>query len=145
MTNKDIRDIAAAAADVTMAQKLEELACELHAAKVAEDKAKAARIALEEKIAALIETPENGSRTVAAGEIKITVKRGITYSADFNGLFGAGLSASIMERVVTDVPATYDFNAKGFEALRTEDPAAYHEVAKYVSTKPRKVAVTLKI
>ena len=126
-------------------QELEQLACDLHQAKMAEDKAKAARIAIEERIAALVETPENGSKTVQAGEIKVTVKRGITYSADFDGLFGAGLPASIMERVVTDVPATYEFNPKGFEALKAEDPEAYHEVAKYVATKPKKVAVTLKI
>ena len=126
-------------------QELEDLACQLHNAKKMEDQAKAVRIQIEEKIAALIETPANGSKTVQAGEIKITVKRGITYSADFDGLFGAGLPASIMERVVTDVPATYDFNAKGFEALKNEDPEAYHEVAKYVATKPKKVAVTLKI
>jgi hypothetical protein len=128
-----------------MSNELEQLACDLHNAKVMEDKAKAVRIQIEERIAALVETPENGSKTVQAGEIKVTVKRGLSYSVDFDGLFGAGMPQSVMGRVVKDIPATYDFDPKGYEALKNDDPEAFHEVSKYVTTKPKKVAVTLKI
>lgn len=129
---------------------LEELALELYKAKKDEDAAKKKRIAAEEAIAALVETPENGSKTVEAGDnLKVCVKRGISFKADVEAIralaeeFGEGVDLPL---VMTDpVPAGYIFDEKAYLAMQTENPEAFKVVSKYVESKPKKVAVELKL
>ena len=74
-------------AEMTTDPRLAELVKELYTAKQNEEVAKKARIAVEERIAALVETPENGSRTVDTGVMKVTVKRENSYKLDDERLF----------------------------------------------------------
>jgi hypothetical protein len=127
-------------------KSLSKLATELFEAKRAEDKAKAVRIECEEAIAKQVKTKDNGSSTIECGDgFKLTVKRGIIYTANVDAI-RTELSALEIPLPLTFVPATapgYAFDEKAYEALRDSNPDLFSKVAKYVETKPRKVAVTL--
>ncbi len=120
--------------------ELEILYATLRASKALENSAKKHRIKAEEQIAQLIEGPESGSKTITleSGR-KITVKRGVNYSADVDRI-----------REITGFPpplqskTTISLNEEGYEWYRKNDPVAFTEISKFVETKPKKVAVTIK-
>lgn len=121
---------------------LGELARDLYAAKRAEAEAKKARIEIEEQIAAQVETPERGSVTVDAGDgLRVTVKRDLSYEADCMALTQELGDLAPVEII----PAEQAFSPKLYEKLRKDDPAAFAAASKYVTTKPRKVSVVLKL
>jgi hypothetical protein len=120
-------------------ENIETLAQELYDAKRAEDAATAARIAVEERVAALVETGDNGSKTVEAGALKVTVKRALSYKADLDNLrLIAGAPLKL-------VPEKSALDEKAYEKLRTADPALFATVAEFVTVTPRKVSVELKL
>jgi hypothetical protein len=126
-------------------QKLEELARMLYAAKKNEEAAKADRIAIEEQILSLVDVADNSSKTVKAGDLKITLKRELSYSVEETALFSSGIASHTLEVVFDRIPETFKFNPRSYESLREADPAAFAEVSKYVATKPKKPSVTLKL
>jgi len=115
------------------------LAKELYHARATEATAKDKRIEIEEELALLVETSENGSKTVDAGDgLKVVVKRALTYKANVDAI------ADVCPEVLsTTVKIT--LNAKAYENLRDVSPSLFSSVSEYVETKPRKVAVTLKL
>jgi hypothetical protein len=120
-------------------ENIETLAQELYDARRAEDAAAAARISVEERIAALVETGDNGSKTVEAGALKVTVKRALSYKADLDNLrLIAGAPLKL-------VPEKSALDEKAYEKLRTADPALFATVAEFVTVTPRKVSVELKL
>jgi len=131
--------------------KLGELATALYDAKKAEDDANAKRIAIEEEIAALVETGDNGSKTVdAENGLKLTVKRAMTYKADVQAIREIGDAAlpagfALPLAFVEEKPATWEFDEKAYEVLREKSPLAFAKIAKFVTAKPRKVSVALKL
>lgn len=125
--------------------KLAELARMLYAAKKNEEAAKADRIAIEEQILGLIEVGENASKTVKAGDLKLTVKKELGYTVEETALFSSGIASHTLEVIFDRIPETFKFNPRSYESLREADPAAFAEVSKYVATKPKKPSVTLKI
>lgn len=130
-----------------MAKKtLSTLAKELLAAKRAEDSAKADRIECEEAIAALVETADNGSKTVDCGDgLKVTIKRGIIYKANVEAIRTelSALEIPLPLVFVPPAPASYAFDEKAYEALRDSNPDLFGKVAAFVVATPRKIAVTL--
>jgi len=120
-------------------ENIETLAHELYDAKRAEDASTAARISVEERIAALVETGDNGSKTVEAGALKVTVKRALSYKADLDNLrMIAGAPLKL-------VPEKSELDSKAYEKLRTSNPALFATVAEFVTVTPRKVSVELKL
>jgi len=119
-------------------KSLEELATNLYDAKKAEEAAKAQRIEAEEAIAALVETPENGSKTVTAGALKITVKRGLSYKADVQAILGLGLADPPLKTKI-------ELHEKAYEEIRQSDPDLFAKVSRFVTVTPRKVAVSLNL
>jgi hypothetical protein len=128
-------------------KSLETLAKELFDAKKAETKAKAARIEAEEEIAKLVETDDNGSKTVPAGEdLKVVVKRKLNYKPDVDAIRAMNIPAERMPLTLNDpIPATYSFDQKAYEALRLEDAVMFAHVAEAVAVTPAKVSVTVKL
>jgi hypothetical protein len=128
-------------------ESIEDLAIVLATAKRQEDEAKARRIEAEEAIAALVETPANGSRTVAAGPgLKITVKRALGYKADVDAIRALGLPEELAPIRLTDpVPAGYAFDEKAYEDLVADHPTVAAKLADCVVATPRKVSVSIKI
>jgi hypothetical protein len=125
---------------------LVELAGALYDAKKGENEFKAVRISLEEQIAELVETKENGSKTVDAGEgLKVTVKRALGYKADMDGLIAAARAMDTDVAPIKVVPESLEFDEKVYENLREENPGLFSEFAKHVTVTPKKVSVTLKL
>ena len=120
--------------------RLAELVKELYTAKQNEEVAKKARIAVEERIAALVETPENGSRTVDTGVMKVTVKRENSYKIDDDSVF-----AMAFPGLVKEVPASWKIDVKAYEAERAKDSETYREACQHVTVTPKKVSVSLKV
>ncbi len=130
-----------------MSEKLQELTGLLFDAKKAESEAKEKRVEIEKKIAALIETSENGSKTVDAGNgIKVTVKRELSYKADINAIRALDIPEEVMPLKTTDpVPAGYEFDKKAYENVRENHPDIAAMLSEFVATTPRKVSITLKL
>ena len=124
-----------------METTLEHLATKLYDAKKAEEAAKRVRIEIESGIAALVDTPENGSKTVEAGSLKVTVKRALAYEADVQELRKALGDLAPIEVI----PEEQAFSPSLYEKLGRENPAAFAKAAAFVTTKPRKVSVVLKL
>ena len=120
--------------------RLAELVKELYTAKQAEEQAKNARIAIEERIAALVPTDENGSKTVDSGVMKVTVKRANSYKIDDAELF-----AQHFPTLVKQVPAKWEIDATAYEAERAKDSPLWHDASAHVAVTPKKVSVTLKV
>lgn len=123
--------------------KMETLASDLYDAKKAEDAAKAKRIEIEEQIAALVETPENGSRTVAAGPLKLTVKRELSYKANVDAIMALGIKAEDLPLKI--VPAETVLDPKAYDGLRSTDPELWTRISRFVEVKPKKVSIALKL
>jgi hypothetical protein len=126
---------------------LNTLAKNLFDAKRAEDAAKKQRIAAEEAIAVLVETGDNGSKTVDAGEgLKVVVKRALRYKADLDAIRALSIPDILMPVDMTPpVPAGYAFNEKKYEELREQHMDTFNAIAKFVTATPAKVSVTLKL
>ena len=126
---------------------LETLAKDLHKAKKDEGAAKKIRIECEEKIAELVETGDNGSKTVAAGDdLKVTVKRALYYKGDVDAIRALDIPEELMP--ITLIPAqaaSYAFDQKAYEALKESNPQVFAVVAPSVDVKPAKVSVTIKL
>ena len=127
-------------AEMTDDPRLAELVKELYVAKQNEEVAKKARIAVEEHIAALVPTAENGSRTVDSGVMKVTVKRANSYKIDDEAEFARAFPA-----LVKEIPAKWEIDVKAYEAERAKDSPLYREAAEHVAVTPKKVSVTLKV
>ncbi len=126
-----------------MSKTLEQLAVDLYDAKDKENEAKAERIAVEEQILALVDCPEEGSVTVPAGKLKITVRKGFSFSADVPAMMDGMTSIAPVE----DLPLVLkrEFDEKAYKAMEKDRPEFFRQVSQYVTSKPKKPAVTLKI
>jgi hypothetical protein len=120
-------------------ENIETLAQELYDAKKTELAAKEARLKIEDEIASRVETGDNGSKTVEAGALKLTVKRALSYKADLENL------RLIAGAPIKLVPEKSELDEKAYEKLRTADPALFATVAEFVTVTPRKVSVELKL
>lgn len=128
-------------------KQLHELAVDLFTAKRAEDEAKKLRIEAEMAIATLVETGDNGSKTVDAGEgLKVVVKRKMNYKADIDAIMALNIPKLLSPIVVTPpVPEGNAFDEKAYEELRENHPETFKAISKYVTATPSKVSVTLKL
>jgi len=126
---------------------LEALACQLARAKRTEDEAKNERIDIEGKIVALVETPENGSRTVDAGPgIKVTVKRGLIHKADVEGIRSLNLPEGVVPLKMTNpVPAGYAFDKKAYENIIKNHSDVAAKLLEFVTVTVSKPSVSIKI
>lgn len=132
--------------------ELTELATRLVEAKKNESNEKKKRIDIEEQIAALVETGPNQSKTVDAGNgLKLTVKRSLSYDVDINSIRAIAIdddqdfNLTIPLKLMPAVPSFYVFNPKVYEDLVKESPAAAKLFAPHITTKPKKVSVTVKM
>jgi hypothetical protein len=126
---------------MTKAHTLAELAGFLYDAKKREDAAKLERIDIEEQIAAMVETPDNGSKTVDAGNgLKVVVKRSLNYKADMEGLVS-------LDGLVIRIPVKTKqvFDEKAYEEIRASLPKDYAKISEFVTISPAKTSVTLKL
>jgi hypothetical protein len=119
------------------------LASDLILAKTVEDTAKQNRIAIEEKIAALIPGPERGQKTANLPDgVKITVERGFNYKADCQAIEKLDLQ-------ITGYPiktkSTRELDVVGYEWYQQNHPGLFSQISKHVVVTPKKVSVTIKV
>ncbi len=115
-------------------------------AKAAEETAKAARIALEEKIAKLIPSPETGQKTVKLPDgTKLTVKRGLIYKADVQDIRDVFSDEAIPDTMFPPISRKVEekLDVKGYEWYRKNYPQIFLELSEFVTVTPKKIAVTV--
>lgn len=115
---------------------IDTLAAQLVIARADEAKAKAIRIEAEELIIAQYDCAESGSQTIKTGNgLKLTLKTGLNYKA-------------VVEMIPEDLLKTVSkttLDEKAYEALRKSDPMEFSRIAEYVTTTPKKAAVTVAV
>ncbi|MCP4900030.1 MAG: hypothetical protein GY906_23930 [bacterium] len=136
-------------------QRFYDLVQELRLAKVTENVAKKKRVALEEEIATLVPTKDEGQKTVEAkgddGQVlKVTVKRGLNYRADLAEIekfFGEESPSDGHHFLAAPVKqkSTRELDIKGYEWYRESHPEIFACFSEYVTVTPKKPAVTIKV
>ena len=123
---------------------LEYLVRHLILAKKQEDTIKCTRIALEEKIAALVPGPERGQITVSVTEnVKITVERGFNYKADCQAI--ANIFRDLPDaHVPIKHKTTHELDVAGYEWYRENDSATAELLSKCITVTPKKTSVSVK-
>lgn len=117
-----------------MRDDCEALAVALANAKRTEDEAKKARIEAEEKLAAALGGKSNGSSSFSCGCLKVTVKRGYSYSVENIETFASKFPEFVKTKT--------ELNSRAYEeAIRS----GCTEATEYVTVKPKKVAVEIKM
>ena len=108
--------------------------------KEAEDSARSARIALEDKIAMLIPGPEEGTVNAETDGYKVKVVRKLTRSPD----------VEVYEEVKGQIPAYLSpvvykpaLDLKRLRAIETANPELYRICTRFLTVKPAKAAVTV--
>ena len=118
------------------------LAVEWATAKEREDKAKAERISVEEKILALHPAKPEGSESFSTpGGAKVTLTGKVTYKCDIDKLIAlTGSWPDDVRPVRTKVEA----DETRLKAIRAESPRLWAQIAPAVETKPAKTGVSIK-
>jgi len=123
--------------------KLWELAAEFRLAKIGEDLARKKRIALEDQIASLIPSKADGQKTITLKNgAKITVKRGLSYKADLEGVCKLGIWGDSPPPIKSKT--THELDIQGYEWYRQNDPGIFNALSQHVTVTPRKPSVTVK-
>jgi hypothetical protein len=121
---------------------LETLAGCLMKAKAIENLAKDKRIEWEERLAAKIECPEVGQATETLEDgTKVVVKRGFNFKADCTEI------QEYFDREMLDdaepIKTSFRLDEVAYEWYRTHNPAVFEAISKFVTSTPKKVAVTV--
>lgn len=110
-------------------------------AKRAEDHAKKARLAAEERILALQPAKEEGSTTVEAGGYKVTLTGSLSYSLDADGLEALRNITAKWDANLVPLKTKTELDATGCKYLRRERPELWAQLARVVTIKPAKTSV----
>lgn len=112
-------------------------------AKANEDKAKASRIEIEQKILAVIPSKEEGSSTTTtASGIKIKLTGKMTYKVQLDQLIE--LTKSWPEDV-RPIKAKVEADETKLKAIRAEAPKLWADIASAVTVAPAKTGVTIEL
>ncbi len=125
-------------------QELTVLAINLRNARSAEESAKTRRIELENIIAGLLPGKEIGQETtILLNGTKIVIKRGMSYTADLQGVEDALKlrPGNFMAPIRTKT--TRKLDEKGYEWYRRNHPGIFAYISQHVTVTPRKASVTL--
>lgn len=124
-----------------MNRTVDDLLGDLAEAKRAEEAAKKKRLACEEQLLTLIaDKPEKG-RAKLGDAIRCTVEFKLSYKADVEAI----RQINAEDLPVKRVEASYEFDEKAYEALRTSNPTLFARVREWVTTKPSKPSFELKL
>ena len=118
-----------------------EIASELFEAKLAEKEANERRVALEEELIALVGAREEGSQTHDIGDYKITITGKLNRKIDWD-LFDQLIAAKIPQDL-QPVKIKRELDDTGVKYLANNEPQIYKLLAKALTIKPAKTAVTI--
>ncbi len=113
-------------------------------ARMNEESAKVLRISIEERISNQIKTPEVGQKTVTLSDgTKVTVKRGLNYTADLEAILG--IFATLDTPAPVEQKTTWKLDVKGYEWYREHRPDLYEAMMEHIAVKPAKTSVSIKV
>jgi hypothetical protein len=118
-----------------------EIANDLFEAKLAEKEANERRVALEEELIALVGAREEGSQTHEIGDYKITITGKLNRKIDWD-LFDQSIAAKIPQ-TLQPVKIKRELDDTGVKYLANNEPQIYKLLAKALTIKPAKTAVTI--
>lgn len=118
-----------------------EIANDLFEAKLAEKEANERRVALEEELIALVGAREEGSQTHAIGDYKITITGKLIRKLDWE-MFDASIAGKIPQEL-QPVKIKRELDDTGVKYLANNEPQIYRLLAKALTIKPAKTAVTI--
>lgn len=118
-------------------QNLEQLCVTLASLRNEREAINAKIVEIEELIAPLVETPEEGSKTLKlTNGLKVTVERGFNYRVKAKEMLEAlGDDAPLRTRLELDKTA--------YRKLKDTDPVGFMQAAEFVTVTPKKTSVTL--
>lgn len=123
-------------------QTLEQLVDELIAAKALESRANKDRIAIEEKIVALVGAKEEGAQTTELDSgMKVTITGKLSYKADMAAL--QEICAKLPEEF-RPIKTEVKLDETGAKFLRANEPAIWAKLAKAITVKAAKTSVEVK-
>lgn len=116
-------------------------------AKRDEDAARKRRIEAEERIVALANfTKEEGSQTIDAGGVKVTLTARLTYACDDPKALAAACAAVGVSPSMIPVKTVVELDAAGAKWLRANEPEYWARVlAPHITVKPAKTSVAVKV
>ena len=112
-------------------------------AKRAEEAAKKARIEAEDRVLALLPAKEEGATTVEAGGYKVTTTGKLTYSCE--DLDALREITRKWDGNLVPLKHTTSLDDSGCRYLRRERPDLWAQLARVVTIKPAKTAVSVKV
>lgn len=114
-------------------------------AKRAEDAATKARIEAEQRILALHPGHEEASDSFEAGGYKVTVTGKLTYACDDVRAMAEACAAQQWSPSMIPVKTQTVLDATGCKWLRHNEPEAWAWLSQFVTVKPAKTAVSVKV
>lgn len=132
----------AAAIVESLKNDLDELAYQLEVAKTAEAAAREHRIACEEAIIAAVGCREEGAQTTKTAFYKVTTKGSLIRTLDEKAwrAIRDQVPDAIADQIVTYKPA---LSTAGVRFIELNEPALYRLIARAITVKPGKAAVSV--
>lgn len=118
-----------------------EIANELFEAREAEKKANERRVELEEELIAILGQKEEGAQTHEVGDYKVTITGKLIRKIDWD-LYDKSIAAKIPESL-QPVKVKRELDDTGVKYLANNEPQIYRLLAKALTIKPAKTAVTI--
>lgn len=114
-------------------------------AKRAEDEAKARRLQAEERILALHPAREEGAESFEAAGFKVTVTGKLGYACDDPKALVEACAAQQWPPSMIPVKTRLELDPTGCKWLRNNEPEAWALLAHFITIKPAKTAVAVKV
>lgn len=118
-----------------------EIANELFEAREAEKQANERRVELEEELIAILGQKEEGAQTHEVGDYKVTITGKLIRKIDWD-LYDKSIAAKIPESL-QPVKVKRELDDSGVKYLANNEPQIYRLLAKALTIKPAKTAVTI--
>ena len=113
---------------------IDDLLAELAFAKTNLQKAKDEVLKVEEKILNQQETKDKGSKTITGGNgLKLTITTGYSYKLE------SGFPKEMPTKMKTEL------DASKYEKIRESDPDLFNKLSEFVTAKPKKPSLSLKV
>ena len=121
--------------------KIEEIATKLFEMKKIENEIKQERIELEEKLAALLDHPEEGTKTFTLENgLKVTIAGKLSYKVSDED----GFVAYCEKMIDKPIKIKTELDQTKLKAYRADGGALWRELSKFLTVEPAKTSVTVK-
>lgn len=124
---------------------LDQLAYEWENAKALEQEAQTRRIKIEEQILSLLDEKEEGTVSNDGEFYKVSVTYGMTRSIQLDELDKLNQDENLQSTLALAFPTKPSIDLATLRKIESAQPEIYKQIAKAISTKPRKPSVKIKL